>query len=88
MPLGYRARFIDLGTLEKEKKLEYNSVLNERGKKKTNSENGKIVLRLTALLGVLNRLLGSGCVPLAPCIAVYRGYTRLLWLTGVFFFSV
>lgn len=34
MPLGYRARFIDLGTLEKkEKTLEYNSVLNESEKK-------------------------------------------------------
>lgn len=91
MPLGYRARFIDLGTLEKkEKTLEYNSVLNESEKKDSEippQKINKIVLRLTALLGALDRLPGSGCVPLAPLYSCVPRIHKAPWANrGPFLF--
>lgn len=47
----------------------------------------KIVLRLTALLGALNRLPGSGCVPLAPLYSCVPRIHKAPWANrGPFFF--
>jgi hypothetical protein len=68
-------------SLKEEEKLEHHSVLNEG--KNRNSKNKKSETK--ALLDALDRLPGSGVPFGPPCIAVYRGYTRLVGLTGVLF---